>query len=576
MSTPSAEVGRHWWRSAVPALDGLISLLLLVRLPLLAGLLLWSSRGLTMSEAVERVSPGGPALPWHALGKLLLDAVVATHITVPAVGLMVASMAGAVALERATRRWPAHRHAFALLQIACVAALVACAWSRFFLDPISTATLTLDLAILIFLNSNLVWPAHLEAVSPRTSRWFFVVLPGLAELFFPVLYFRAVLDGFGLGAEPLRRVTSGLQTAWLLAMPVGLWLLLCFRFGEPHLQFEALHAYGRNPLPDGCERVLSEYGYSSVDQMALDPFQPRAFVACSLLHEIAVLDLTGRQPPRRIPVGVRLYSVAYDNRHEAILYYDNMRDQLVRMRLDEERPRARQVCGGVFSNQVIPVNDPSRVVRDRFITSTPPEHVIVRVDEARRRALLITNNVAPFGERARLVEVALDSMHRVRAFDDIGLAACRDILIDWERRRLYLSYDFHRGVSVLDLEDMHPIGVLDVNSHNGQMALSQRTGEIVVADASAPRLVTFDATTLQPRRSIAAPRGIRSVAVDDTRGVVLADSVLSGRLYRFDLASGQLLASMGGFYPKFRYLEVEPGGGRALVSTWNFVYQVRY
>lgn len=537
--------------------DRLVALVLLVRMPILVGLLAWMGRGRSFSESVDALFGAmGMRLDWHPIGKVFLTTTVGARVTVPALVAMVVLLLLSCVLAGWSRRGPRLSGALRALQYVCLFVLLAFVFSYFALEPATFAVLSFNLLVLMHLNSDFFAASHLETLPSRPVACGLLLFPGVAEFLFPVLFARTVLRGLGLGEVSLHRVGRLLQVLYLCAfLPLVLWLGLCCHCAEA-LQFKALGDYAALPPPPGCRVILDSFAHGDIYQILIDAPSDRIFVNGSQKKTVVSLALARPGPAETvITTGVRFYDIAFHGPTGEIFYFDHMTNRVVAVKVDGEQGRARRVSDPVFQ---------------RF-----EELAFINLESERGRLQVICFGTTAKAGGATLVEFDLASLRKTRAVADLG-PPCREILFDRVRHRMYVSFDFKSGVKVIDLDTLQQVGVLDVNNHDGQMALSQSTREVFMADASRGTLTSFDADTLALRRTIHVAPGVRSVAVDEERGIILANSMLTARVYLFDLASGRLIRSQGGFFPKFRSIRVVPGGGRALIGTWNFLYDMTY
>lgn len=117
---------------------------------------------------------------------------------------------------------------------------------------------------------------------------------------------------------------------------------------------------------------------------------------------------------------------------------------------------------------------------------------------------------------------------------------------------------------------------LDVPTANGRMIWVPERGQLVYALPDRRHLWIIDPAGPTVVRRIATQPGVRAVAVDAQRGLVLAGSVLTGQVWVHDLDSGELLRRLGGFMPMMRELALLREEGEAVLSTWGMLYRFSY
>jgi hypothetical protein len=89
------------------------------------------------------------------------------------------------------------------------------------------------------------------------------------------------------------------------------------------------------------------------------------------------------------------------------------------------------------------------------------------------------------------------------------------------------------------------------------------------------RVARLDAATLEVKGYISTLFGVRAIAVDKGRNLLLVGSIASGRVVVIDLATGRQRAS---YYlgPWLRTIELVPERGIAYVSSNGAIYELHY
>jgi hypothetical protein len=108
-----------------------------------------------------------------------------------------------------------------------------------------------------------------------------------------------------------------------------------------------------------------------------------------------------------------------------------------------------------------------------------------------------------------------------------------------------------------------------------RMAFSRRRNELLVTSPMESRIMRFDADSLQPKGYIPALFGVRAIAVDEARDVVLCGNIATGQMVTIDLATRQRLQT---YYlgPWLRTIELHVDSGTAYVSSNGALYRVQY
>jgi len=141
---------------------------------------------------------------------------------------------------------------------------------------------------------------------------------------------------------------------------------------------------------------------------------------------------------------------------------------------------------------------------------------------------------------------------------------------------LYMSF-FRRwqGVIAYDLSTRQIVGEGPTDSRMDRLAYDPARDELLATSPVEGRILRFDARTLAPKGAIGAMFGVRVLAVDATRGVVLAGSLATGKVAMIDLATGRMIRDwyLG---PWLRSIVVRPDAGVAYVSSQGTLYELRY
>ena len=144
--------------------------------------------------------------------------------------------------------------------------------------------------------------------------------------------------------------------------------------------------------------------------------------------------------------------------------------------------------------------------------------------------------------------------------------------------RPYAYLSTFRGASRLSLYDLAERRVraeTTAATRSHRMAYWQSKNEVLLAASTEARIQRFDADTLAAKGSFAAPFGVRAMAVDELRQLMLCASSTAGTITRIDLVSGR---AIGRQYlgPWLRSIALRPSQGRAWVSSNGALYELDY
>ena len=115
-----------------------------------------------------------------------------------------------------------------------------------------------------------------------------------------------------------------------------------------------------------------------------------------------------------------------------------------------------------------------------------------------------------------------------------------------------------------------------VPTMNGKMTWSGETGRLYLAQPNRMSVAVIDPAAGVIERTIPTQPGVRPVAIDAGRGLLLTASVITGQVWVQDLQSGEVLDRFGTFMPLVREIELDPISSRAFLSTWTALYSFPY
>jgi len=111
---------------------------------------------------------------------------------------------------------------------------------------------------------------------------------------------------------------------------------------------------------------------------------------------------------------------------------------------------------------------------------------------------------------------------------------------------------------------------------NGKMTWSAATGRLYVAQPNRFGVVVIDPARGEVVDTVPTQPGVRPVAVDAARGLLVTASVATGQVWVQRLADGAIVDRLGTFMPMVRELELDLERGHAWLSTWTALYVFPY
>jgi hypothetical protein len=141
---------------------------------------------------------------------------------------------------------------------------------------------------------------------------------------------------------------------------------------------------------------------------------------------------------------------------------------------------------------------------------------------------------------------------------------------------LYLTFFRRRSEVVLyDLEARSVTRRAPADPRAERMAFWETKNELLVTSPIESRVLRFDADTLTPKGSFAALFGVRAIALDEARQLLLCGNIATGHLIVLDLRTGARVSTryLG---PWLRTIELDVPNGTAYVSANGALYVLRY
>jgi len=151
-----------------------------------------------------------------------------------------------------------------------------------------------------------------------------------------------------------------------------------------------------------------------------------------------------------------------------------------------------------------------------------------------------------------------------------------NVLLHPTQPLLYLS-GFRRNSEMLAYNtQLHQIVKrVQINPRLDRMAYDRSHNELLIASPLHSTVFQYDADSLQFKGGFKAPFGVRALAIDERRNVLLCGSVATNELEVIDLKTHKVLAT---YYlgPWLRTIYLDEGNGVAYLTSNGGVYRVEY
>ena len=142
--------------------------------------------------------------------------------------------------------------------------------------------------------------------------------------------------------------------------------------------------------------------------------------------------------------------------------------------------------------------------------------------------------------------------------------------------RLVLAPDFGEHLYLADLATGEARPWIETPTLDGKMLYQSDIQRIVLALPNRFELWFIDPQTGAVDWAVPTQPGVRAVAVDIRRGLLVTASVLTGQIWVQDMRSGEVCDRFGTVMPMARELALSPERGQAVLTTWVAVYQLDY
>ncbi len=375
------------------------------------------------------------------------------------------------------------------------------------------------------------------AVSPERLGAFIAALPLLGEVLFAARYGRWV-----------RSLAEGREPAGTLEAPPRLpGAILAGAVAAAFVPGSLL-----TPLEQTLRRSpdVQRFAQGNFNGLALDASGAHLFATGHGLARLVRYDTKDlARPPRESAVETGwAQGLAYDPAREEVLVHHGGRAAV--LVLDARDLSLKRE----FSARGLAAGDP-------WIAAEPLSNTIVLASEADAQG----------GAPLLLFNRATGAVAQTRS------EAAGNLLIHPSKAILYLSFfRRERGLLAIDLKTGATLARrTDADPRIDRMAHDAVDRALLVASPLAGRIQRFDETTLSPLAPLKAPFGVRVLALDEGRNLLLAGSLVTGKVTLIALPEGRAVRS---WYvgPWLRSIVVNAGAGRAYISSNGALYELDY
>ena len=143
-------------------------------------------------------------------------------------------------------------------------------------------------------------------------------------------------------------------------------------------------------------------------------------------------------------------------------------------------------------------------------------------------------------------------------------------------QKLIYGSEFGNLLYAIDMDNGNVSPWLQADTFNGKMAWSDATQRIYSAVPNKMQIQVIDPTIPTIDYTIWTQPGVRALAVDTQRDLIVSASVLTGQIWVQEAETGTVLKRMGTVYPMVREIALSEELGIGVLTTWNAVYQCTY
>ena len=128
----------------------------------------------------------------------------------------------------------------------------------------------------------------------------------------------------------------------------------------------------------------------------------------------------------------------------------------------------------------------------------------------------------------------------------------------------------------IDMSDGTVSPWLEADTFNGKMAWSDTSQRVYSAVPNKMQIQVIDPTIPAIEYTLWTQPGVRALAVDAQRNLIVSASVLTGQIWVQNAETGTVIKRLGTVYPMVREIALSEKLGIGVLTTWNAVYQFNY
>lgn len=204
------------------------------------------------------------------------------------------------------------------------------------------------------------------------------------------------------------------------------------------------------------------------------------------------------------------------------------------------------------------------------LQNLPPGDLSMIVDRQTDTIMIASEDDQNIGSAIQVLNRATGGVLATRHEDSAVL------LLHPRKPIVYMSFFGHRGeIQMFDLQRLDVVRRQSARQHMEGMAFWEASNELMVTAPLDSRVMRFDADTLAYKGYFDATFGVRSIALDLRRNLLVCAGLATGKVVVIDLATGEQKAS---YYlgPWLRHVAIAEEQGVAYVSSYGALYELDY
>jgi DNA-binding beta-propeller fold protein YncE len=390
--------------------------------------------------------------------------------------------------------------------------------------------------VTLLLATNLLPNAYFESIPARVQRFVMTAVPGVGEFFFTSRYLDWVV-GLARGRTfnitlPLLPLLPGVLAASGAAAAF---------LHSPHL----VRVEQALRLPSTA-RVIARADFNWVE---LDSAKRYLFVGGHGVQNLLRYDVRNLdQAPLQSPVDAGApQAFAYDPAASELLTYNG-------------------------ASRTILVMDATALTLKRSmpVVGLAPGDSWIAVDHATDTVTIVSEADVQDGKPFMVLDRTTGAPRDQRDID------AGNLVLEPGTSRLFLSF-FRRSnrLMVYDLKSLKITADVATRHYIDRMALVESKRELLLVAPAQSRIVRVDADTLAPKGEIKALFGVRTLAVDEDRKLLLTGSLATGEISVLSLEDFSVRSRVY-LGPWLRTIQIDSARGIAYVSSNGALYEYQY